>query len=376
LKTILILTAGFGEGHNTAARNLRDGLLHESKGEVNVEVLDLYEIAYGKTYTFTRRLYLKAIDKTPRLWNCFYQLLDRTKLFEATLFTQSKFKRVLEQTLMTKQPDAICCTYPGYNYLLDKLVSEGMKKTFFHATLVTDSISINSIWFRATSDVFIVPNEDTAAAMINSGVPAAKLQAFGFPVQLDFTLPERRQQVVDPANGEHKILYIVNSGKDAAPTLVRELLAISGVTLTVAVGRDEKLKEQIKQVVANDHHESRVKILGWTDQIPQLLMTHHLVITKAGGATTQEAIAAECPVIFSQMIPGQEEGNWELLRRADAGFFAANHREIAEIVVSVFQNQAMRWHQLRANLHRISRPASALVSAKYLLDNARSIGGR
>jgi UDP-N-acetylglucosamine:LPS N-acetylglucosamine transferase len=365
LKTILIFTAGFGEGHNTAARNLRDALLYESDGDVEVEVLDLYDIAYGRTNDFARRLYLTVINKAPRLWNLLYKLLDRPGLFEATLFLQNKLKQVLEQTLTAKNPSAICCTYPGYNYLIEQLVAEGMEKNFFHATMVTDSISINSIWHRAASDAFIVPNEATAEVMAQKGVPRAKLHSFGFPVQLDFALPERRLQLEDPANGEAKVLYIINSGKDIAPALVKQLLAVSGIKLTVTIGRDDKLRERIGQLIAGD--ESRVEIIGWTNQIPQLLMTHHLVITKAGGATTQEAVAAECPVIFSQMIPGQEEGNWELLRRADAGYLVMDHRKIPGVVAEIFHDRAKRWCELRANLHKISQPQSALTAARFLL---------
>ena len=45
MKKVLILTAGFGEGHNAAARNLRDALEYLSD-EVKVEILDLFESSY------------------------------------------------------------------------------------------------------------------------------------------------------------------------------------------------------------------------------------------------------------------------------------------------------------------------------------------
>ena len=51
-------------------------------------------------------------------------------------------------------------------------------------------------------------------------------------------------------------------------------------------------------------------------------MTHHVVVSKAGGATTQEAIAARCPMVVNQVVPGQEEGNCELLLRHGAGALA------------------------------------------------------
>ena len=62
-------------------------------------------------------------------------------------------------------------------------------------------------------------------------------------------------------------------------------------------------------------------------------MTHHVVVSKAGGATTQEAVAARCPMIVNQVVPGQEEGNCELLLRHGAGALATTpgrrHRDAA-----------------------------------------------
>ncbi|MBV9300036.1 MAG: diacylglycerol kinase, partial [Verrucomicrobia bacterium] len=46
MKKILIFTAGFGEGHNTAARNIRDAVEHIAPDEAKVEVLDLFDACY------------------------------------------------------------------------------------------------------------------------------------------------------------------------------------------------------------------------------------------------------------------------------------------------------------------------------------------
>jgi hypothetical protein len=51
---ILILSAGFGNGHNAAAFNLRDGLEQTSE-DVQVEVLDLFKICYGKTNDLVKK---------------------------------------------------------------------------------------------------------------------------------------------------------------------------------------------------------------------------------------------------------------------------------------------------------------------------------
>ena len=72
----------------------------------------------------------------------------------------------------------------------------------------------------------------------------------------------------------------------------------------------------------------------------ELMLSHHLVIGKAGGATVQEAIAARCPMIVNQVIPGQEEGNAELISRGGLGAVAERNREVAELVENAFADKA------------------------------------
>jgi len=90
--------------------------------------------------------------------------------------------------------------------------------------------------------------------------------------------------------------------------------------------------------------------------MPELLMSHHLVIGKAGGRTVQEAIAARCPMIVNQVIPGQEEGNAELIWRFGLGAIAEKNREVAELVENAFAKKASQWSDWRANLRKMSRP--------------------
>ena len=87
--------------------------------------------------------------------------------------------------------------------------------------------------------------------------------------------------------------------------------------------------------------------------MPELMMSHHLVIGKAGGAIVQEAIAARCPMIINQVIPGQEEGNAELIWRCGLGAIAEKNREVAELVENAFAKRAAQWSEWRENLRNI-----------------------
>src|SRR6516165_7418735 len=356
MKKILIFTAGFGEGHNTAARNIRDALELIAPDEVNVEVLDLFDACYGKLNAFFRKAYIAAINKTPRIWGKFYDVIDGTQFVESNMTVLSKMKRALADLLRQLEPDAVVSTYPIYNYVIDQIYAEGETRPFSQVTVVTDSITVNSVWYRCSSDYFILANEDTAAVLRAVGTPEEKIRIFGFPVTYRFA--EMKDERFGSADaGPKRVLYMINSGKKEAPSLVRRL-----------AGRDARQRAEIEAAVKSSVHPLR--IMGWTTKMPELLTSHHLMITKAGGATIQEAIAARTPVIISQVVPGQEEGNARLIVENDCGRLAPDPDAIIEALDDAFRHEHRLLRRWAANISKLSKPDASLQIARFILDLA------
>jgi UDP-N-acetylglucosamine:LPS N-acetylglucosamine transferase/predicted metal-dependent phosphoesterase TrpH len=369
MKKVLILTAGFGEGHNAAARNLRDALELVSD-DVKVEVLDLFESSYGSFNTLARKTYLGMVQYAPSVWGGIYSLLDNSKFVENRLGSFTRLKNALADILHETQPDCVVSTYPLYAHVIKELYRDYAERPFRFITVVTDSITINSAWFRAPSDFYCVPNEPSAEVLRAEGIPNAQIKVLGFPVSHLFT--EKISEPLNlPAGDEpRKILYIINTGKKKAGKVIDRLLEIPKTELTITVGRDAELKDKLAE--RTREHKNRVHILGWTNQMPRLMMSHHLVISKAGGATVQEAIAARCPMIINQVIPGQEEGNAQLIYNLKLGAVAARNREVPELVEDAFKHQAELWQQWRKNLARISQPDASLRLAELILEECES----
>ncbi len=368
MKRILIFTAGFGEGHNTAARNIRDGIEFLSEEDTQVEIIDLFDSCYGRFNDLMRKAYITAINRTPKLWQGFYNLVNNTHIVEANLTSLARMQKAMEELLVEGQPDTVVCTYPIYNFLIEEIY-KNRPRHFSHVTVVFDSISVNSLWYRTNSDFFIVPNDETAQVLRQAGVADDKLKVLGFPVQLDFANPVESYSPPDLATGGHpRILYLINSGKKKAPSVIEKLLEHEDWELTIAVGRDEKLRQTAIQITADA--EDRARVIGWTNQMPKLMMTHHLLITKAGGATIQEAIAGKIPIIVNQVVPGQEEGNYELIRRNNAGALSEKPKEIVSWAERAFDNNFQLWNLWRKNITSISRPDSSLQIARFLLDQS------
>ena len=369
MKKILILTAGFGDGHNAAARSLRDAieLLDENS---RAEVLDLFADSYGAFNTLARKTYLGMVQYAPKLWGGIYSMLENP-LVEKQLGGFTRLQVMLETVLNETQPDCVVSTYPIYGHVIKKIFN-GHERPFKFITVVTDSISINSAWFRAPSDYFCVANEASAEVLRKNGVADKHIQTLGFPVSPVFA--ENPNTLPLPVGDEpRRVLYIINTGKKKVGKAVDRLLDLDNIHLTLTVGRDAELRAKL--IERTRDCEDRVKILGWTNQMPELMMSHHLVISKAGGATVQEAIAARCPMIVNQVIPGQEEGNAELIWRYHLGAIGEKNREVAELVENAFAKKAAQWNEWRANLKKISRPDAALRIGELILeaaDNDRS----
>jgi processive 1,2-diacylglycerol beta-glucosyltransferase len=367
MKKVLILTASFGEGHNTAARNIREAIEQTDEDAV-VEVLDLFASSYGRLHAFVRKMHLQIVQHTPRLWAEVYNWLDSAPSLEGKLGVITKLKNALEDIVEEYQPDCIVSTYPVYGHVIKELYQDHAERPFRFITVVTDSISVNSVWYRAPSDCFCVPNDLTARVLRDGGVNAEIIQAPGFPVSPHFAgddLPE----ISAPAAGQKiKILHVINSGKRKAGTLLDRLLELPGIELTVTVGKDPELKAEMMARAAEAG--DRVKILGWTNQMPELMRSHHLVISKSGGATVQETIAARCPMIVNQIIPGQEEGNAELINLLAIGGVAGDAREVARLVEKAFAHDSKLWREWRANLAKVSRPDAAFRIAELVLEAA------
>ena len=365
MSKILILTAGFGEGHNAAARALAEAFDRED-GPGTAVIVDIFALAAPRFNSLARRGYLALINGAPRVWIRFYRWSDRSQIVERRLGFFARETRVLRHVLAREQPDAVCCTFPVCTLLLEQIARTG-GPDLPRYNIVTDSISIHSLWWRAPCHGWFLPNEDSAAVIRRAGgLPPARVHVSGFPVPAFFL--EQAGILAPPdlaAGAAPRVLHIINSGTRHAAETARRLLAEEDWDVTCAVGRNESLRRSLTAFAARRRRPAT--ILGWTHEVPRLLMTHHVVVSKAGGATTQEAINALCPMVVSQVVPGQEEGNYELLRRHGAGVLAPTPGEVIAALHAAFADRGRLWREWKQALAPLAHPTAARDIAHHVL---------
>jgi processive 1,2-diacylglycerol beta-glucosyltransferase len=362
MKRVLILTAGFGEGHNTASRCIAEALREHADAEP--KVVDLYLETIPLVTKLLQSGYGLAINKFPFIWSAIFSLLDKPGNLEATLPLAGNLRNALRRVIGEWRPHVVVSTYPLYAYLLRELRRRGEAPSVLPLfTMVTDSTAINSSWYRAGSEAFLVADRETAHVLSRGGVDPSLLQVLGFPVTPRLASLKPLESAV---LGSKKLLYFPSSRVGYTKEVIRELLALPNTEVTIVTGRLSGVNSALATSGLIDG--VRTHLIGWTDKVPELLCSNHLYIGKAGGAIVQEAIAACCPILVSHVVPGQEEGNIEMIERHDVGRLAAHYPvALAASVEEVFADQGATWKRWKKNIRSISKPSSSRDIAAFIL---------
>lgn len=361
---ILIVTAAFGEGHNSAARNL--GLALDAAGAFT-RVSDPCLLGAPGLTALLSRGYRIATTRFPRIWAAIYRSTDRCDFSRSRSPVMRLPERALGALIDEFKPAAIVSTYPLYPYFL-KRIPQGKLPVF---TVITDSIEINAAWLRAPTDFWLVTDPATRETMIRKNLPAEKIIDTGFPVHPVFS--EIAPLSADDACDPFRILYFPTASSQLLRRHGRALLEASpSVKLTLVLGRNvRRLYRRAREIKAA--YPGRVRIVGWTRKVPQLLTSHHLVVGKAGGATVHEAIAARCPMLIHHLVPGQEEGNLRLLEEIGGGGLAASPEALRNRVSDLLADHAAGWRAMKHALARHGRNAGAIAAGKFILDQISNL---
>ncbi len=359
---ILIVTAAFGEGHNSAAKNLALGL---QSLDATVKVADPCQESTPLITNLLCQGYRFVTTHAPKLWYQIYQSTDDMDFSRQSSMFMRKPENALAAMVKNFQPHAIVSTYPIYPYFLDRILANQPDRPKV-ITVVTDSIEINASWRKAPTDLWMVTDPATRNIMQRAGLPPEKLIDTGFPVNPCFAKlqPRHAEESLD----RFRVLYFPTSKKPHVRRISRAILDSSPqTTLTLVLGKNvRRLYKQAHEIKMA--YPGRVRIIGWTRRVPELLSKHHIVVGKAGGATVHEAIAAQCPMVVFHLVPGQEEGNLKLLESIGCGKYAEDAYEVRTILTDLLADDASLWRSMKRAMALNPRHSGAIHAARHILE--------
>ncbi len=367
---LLILTGSFGHGHNSAARNLEAAFTHLLGDQVEIEVIDYFSHVHPRVIPLLQKGYAFAINHAPMIWRLLYRFGD---LRNSSTFGYRSTAKQLKRFLEDRKPAIVVSTFPPNSILFELAFTKASDRPFHLSTVITDSISISAMWSRGQSDLLFVTDEESKRiVMQQEGVQEAKIRALGFPIP--FTMHSQASALQPPDQVRPKILYLpttknthVKRTLDQLASWVRD----HDAEITIVLGQHEARLTGVLQSLHDGLPANRVTVHGWISNLPQLMTEHHLVLTKAGGASVSEALGAQCPLIINYVVPGQEEGNAQLVLQSGCGRRIHNPDELPEALTqTLIESDAATWHRYRAHLSDLDRATASLRIAEDIINDS------
>ncbi len=234
----------------------------------------------------------------------------------------------------------------------------------------TTDFETHRLWVNQPCDHYFTVTDEGAAYLQHWGVPAADTTVTGIPIHPVFSEPKDRTAVLkrQGLRGDRPIVLQLAGGFGVGPIeqIFRGILAIEvPLEIVVVTGRNEAAKKQLAEVEPPERH--RVKVIGFTEQMDELMAGADLVVSKPGGLTTSETLARGAAMAVVNPIPGQESRNSDFLLENGAAVKINNIATLPHKLTPLLCDTG-RLAQLKANARHLGRPQAAFDVARRALE--------
>lgn len=339
MKKVLILTVTAGNGHNACAQVMKNKL--EKMGDCEVKVIDyLKSFSNRPSVWVVDKGYNIAVSKFRHVYNFFYNYflgLDPDKRFHcpAQGVARSGMSGLLRE-IYTFQPDVIYCThfYPAMAITNLRLAYD------IPAKVVVASLDyVNSPFWEACIgvDFLTLPNQDFAPDCERRGFLPVQLLPYGIPIDEKFFCQidkAQARQMVGLKDDVFTILVMFGGGSWSGgyKNFCDLIKACKGrnVQIIVINGKDHRAFKK----VAKKHIPQGISVLnvGFTKDVEKYMAASDVLVSKAGGALSTEAISMGLPLLVTRKVPGQEIYNFKYLRDKGVASSFKNAKQLRKLL--------------------------------------------
>ena len=349
---ILIFYASYGGGHLNAAKSINEYLLTNYKNKnLDVELIDCMKYVNKTIEKVTTAAYREMAKKMPWAWGRIYSDSQKGPLAHISSRSNKILAIKLLRLLREKKPDLIISTHPFGSQMCSYLKRKGKINSKI-ATIMTD-FAPHDQWLVGSdfTDYYFVAHDKMKQYLISKNIEENKIFATGIPLSNRFLQKYNRNDVLKDFNLEDNkinILFFGGGEFGLGKTRTFELFDIFTKFITeneqkfqmIAIaGKNIKMKSAFEEIVYK-YNSKNIKILEFTNKVPELMSISTLVVTKPGGLTTSESLASELPILVINPIPGQEEENAEFLEAHNVAVWLKKSDDPNKVIQDLFSNPA------------------------------------
>jgi len=338
-KRILILTLSVGSGHVSAAEVIRRALL-DGGDNVDVQVVDALELARRWFSWVYVAPYWWMLRHAPWMWRHLFEWRQRKR--HRSTAPAWVFRRGCEKVLRRLKsfaPHEVIVTEIGAAEIAALAKREG----WFNAPIlaVQTDYQTEPPWVQREIDMYCVGSEEARVQLISWGVSPHRNLVCGIPIDPSFALPFEIPELARALGLDLKrpIVLVLGGGMGPVPLdAIVESLQLCGPPLQViaVAGHDQRLQARLEKLRGKVALELRA--FGWTNNIPELMAVADLLITKPGGVTSAEALAAGLPMLLTHPIPGPEERHLRYLEQEGAALSASRLEDVPTLTMQLLNH--------------------------------------
>ncbi len=373
-KRVLFLISDTGGGHRAGAQAV-GAALDEIDGETRFE-WRIDDIATHCTFPLSALgpAYSSALRYAPPIYGALFHATNGRRRYRTLVrFCEPLYRERLRDVFLQYQPDVIVSVHPLLNHAALRARADAGMQAVPIVTVITDLGRVHEGWLLPEADLTVVPAREVYQRAIERGVPPERLRLLGHPIHPRFedvsgTKAEIRKKLSLPETGT--IALLMAGGEGGGKLLPTTMgLAKSGLDfhLVVVTGRNAALKQKLEELAPS--LPVSMTVLGFRNDVPELMRAADLLVTKAGPGTIAEASVAEVPVVVYDYVPGQERGNLDYVRTNGIGVVALTTAEVVQSVRRIVHSQE-RLSKMRAQQTAVAPRGSSRKIAELIAQMA------
>lgn len=373
---VLLLSASSGAGHVRAAQALEKAFA--ARGDCDVEHIDAIHYVSKLFQRVYDQAYIAMVRRAPGLMGILYDRFDQPWKHPRRRLALDRLNTgPMIRLLKRVQPELCVATHFLPAEIIAWLIAK-RKLRARNAIVVTD-YDVHAMWLCRTVDRYYVAMEESAEYLARIGVPRERVRVTGIPVDPVFATAAdraaiRRRHGLD---ADAPMILVAAGGYGVGPVeqLVGDLLELGRPWQIVAIaGKAEKIKKRLEEIARGAgtlaSGAPRLQAVGFTHEMDQFMAAADLLVGKAGGLTTSEALARGLPMALIEPIPGQEERNADHLLEAGPAIRCNNLPAAAWKIALLLEDRA-RLERMRAAARAMARPRAAAEIAEDALTLVR-----
>lgn len=373
MKKILIFYGSYGGGHLSAARSIKEYIDANYK-DTETCMVDCIEYINKALNKITTKAYSEMAKNAHWVWKKVYYGAENGPFSRLNDKTQKLLSIKLNKILQTYKPDLIISTHPFSSHMCAILKKKKKINTKI-ATIITD-YAPHSQWLMHSVyiDYFFVAHDGMKEDLLKRGIKEKQIKVTGIPLSNRFLAHYNKEKILSEFNlspDKRTVLFFAGGeqgfGKDKIFNMLKSIIETFPNLQVIAIsGKNEKMKQQFDNLVSKTNSDETVKVLKYTNKIPELMSVSDLVITKPGGLTTTESLASGLPIIVINPIPGQEEENAEFLEEKGVGIWIKKNDNIEDELYKVL-NSEEKLQSMKINARLLAKKNSTRDICEILL---------